>query len=105
MLGGGMLILSLVSPEQLERLPSLSLWHYLLGWSPTDGTLRALSAFFHGRLDQAWDYNVNIAATAPIIIGHFLFDLGALARSWLKKPCHGTLNRPIVASSPDRTRQ
>ena len=74
-LGGALLTLALVTPEQLEQLPSLCLWHHLFGLCPACGTLRALSALCHGDFSRALSYNINVVVTAPALAGLFTLDL------------------------------
>jgi hypothetical protein len=60
----------ILPPEALSRGPDLCLWRKLfhLAACPACGSLRALAAFFHGRLGDAWAYNRNVLVTAPVLI-------------------------------------
>ena len=57
-------------PEFLSRGPNLCLWRSLFHCAacPACGTLRALAAFFHGRVSEALAYNRNVLVTAPVLI-------------------------------------
>ena len=60
----------LLPPEALSRGPDLCLWRRLfhLAACPACGSVRALAAFFHGRLGEALAYNRNVLVTAPGLI-------------------------------------
>ena len=77
----------LLPPELLSRSPNLCLWRHLfhLAACPACGSTRALAAFFHGHLRQAFAYNRNVVVTAPGFLGLLLQDaLSALRRCWPK---------------------
>ena len=60
----------ILPPEALSWGPDLCLWRNLfhLAACPACGSLRALVAFFHGRLGDALAYNRNVLVTAPLLI-------------------------------------
>ena len=60
----------ILPPEVLSRGPDLCLWRELLHVStcPACGSMRALTAFFHGRLGDALAYNRNVLVTAPLLL-------------------------------------
>jgi hypothetical protein len=65
-----------IPPEVLARGPDICLWRHLfhLAACPACGSTRALSAFFHGHLSQALDYNRNVMVTGPLLVGLLLQD-------------------------------
>lgn len=79
---GALAGLCLVPPELLARGPDLCLWRHLfhIAVCPACGSTRALAAFFHGHLRQAFAYNRNIVVTAPALIALIVHDLAAMAR-------------------------
>ena len=66
-----------VSSEALSQGPDLCLWRNLLDISscPACGSTRALAAFFHGRLAEAWAFNPNVAVTAPGLLVMLAYDI------------------------------
>ena len=76
---------SLIAPETLARGPSLCLWRHLFYPSacPACGTLRALTAFFHGSLGEALAFNRNVLITAPTLVGLVAVDTLHLLRKYL----------------------
>ena len=63
-------VFCLVSPATLGEGPDLCVWRNLLDIPacPACGSTRALAAFFHGRLTEAWTFNPNVAITAPSLL-------------------------------------
>jgi len=51
--------------------------NFLTGFAicPAHGTIRALNAFFKGRLLESIGYNMNVLVTAPLILFIFIKDL------------------------------
>ena len=77
----GLAVLSLTSPGQLDRMPRLCLWSYLLGGPcPACGTLHALCALVHGDLSGALSFNHNVVVLAPLLVWIWFRQLGVL---WL----------------------
>ncbi len=65
----GMLVLSLMPPEQLDQLPGLCLWKRLSGHPcPACGTTHALCSVAHGDWSQAGGYNRNVYVLVPALI-------------------------------------
>lgn len=77
----------LIPPELLARAPDLCLWRRLLHAAacPSCGSTRALAAFFHGRLRQAYAYNRNVVVTAPTLLLLSALDCLELARELLRQ--------------------
>lgn len=77
----------LISPDRLARGPDLCVWRRLLNVAacPACGSTRALAAFFHGRLQQAYEYNRNVVVTAPALLLLSVLDSVELARELLRR--------------------
>jgi len=77
---------SVTPPEFLARGPDVCIWRHLLHIQacPACGTTRALAAFFHGRLPQAFEYNRNVVLTAPGLLILIVLDCAKLARKLLR---------------------
>ena len=63
------------------RFPNFCIWERLLGYCPANGITRALSAFFHGKWEEAIRYNLNILVAVPIIIGILVMDILKLVKT------------------------
>ena len=80
-------VFCLLPPEELSRGPDLCLWRHLfhIAACPACGSLRALAAFFHGRLGDAINFNRNVLITGPALVVLAVKDLlravSTLARS------------------------
>jgi hypothetical protein len=87
-----------ISSETLTQGPDLCLWRNLLDLSfcPSCGSTRALAAFFHGRLAEAWAFNPNVAVTAPGLLAMLVLDIRQAVERFL------IAQRPILHSSSDR---
>lgn len=77
----GMGILAFVDIGSLG-LPHICFWRTLFGYCPADGTTRGLNAFFHGRIEEAVNYNLNILLLMPLIVGIFIKDILNLTKSF-----------------------
>jgi len=67
-----------VPPSLVERLPSVCLNRHIFGFCPACGSLRALVRLFHGDVAGAVRFNLNVIATAPLLV---LLLLGSLRRA------------------------
>jgi uncharacterized protein DUF2752 len=78
--------LRLVPLEFLARGPDLCVWRHLLHVAacPACGSTRALAAFFHGWLRQAFEYNRNVVLTGPGLLFLSVLDCAELARKLLR---------------------
>ena len=65
--------------------PDFCIWEKIFTICPAHGTLRALNAFFKGRLLESIGYNMNVLITAPLMLFIFIKDLVNLHRIYLKK--------------------
>jgi hypothetical protein len=76
-----------LSPEAVSRGPNLCLWRHLLHLAacPACGSVRALTAFFHGRLGDALAYNRNVLLTAPLLVMLAAKDVFSLLRKAARK--------------------
>src|ERR1017187_10941912 len=65
-----LVVFLVVPPEALGRGSGLCLWKHVLRVAacPACGSTRALAAFFHGHLVQAFGYNRNIVVTGPLLL-------------------------------------
>lgn len=78
--GIGLVVLSNLDLTK-TGLPPFCLWEWLIGYCPSDGTIRALNALLRGDLFLALEYNINVLFTAPIIVCILLKDLIEMFRS------------------------
>ena len=84
-LSAALVVFCLVSPATLGQGPDLCVWRNLLNIPacPACGSTRALAAFFHGRLAEAWAFNPNVAITAPCLLVMLAHDIRhAAGRAW-----------------------
>jgi hypothetical protein len=79
-------VLIAVPPSLIERLPSVCLNRHIFGFCPACGSLRALVHFFHGDVARAIRFNINVLATAPVLI---LLLLAGLRRAVPGSPVPG----------------
>lgn len=78
---GGLALLALTSPGNLDQLPRLCLWSHLFHQScPACGTLHALCALVHGNLADAVSFNRNVVILAPLLLWIWFRELGVLWR-------------------------
>jgi len=80
----GILFLSFVDLASFN-LPNICLWEKIFGYCPAKGTMRALSAFLHGRFYDAFSYNLNVIIIIPVIAGTIIKDLIKLIKKGLVK--------------------
>jgi hypothetical protein len=86
-LAGGLTLLRILSPQQLDQLPRTCLWSWLLGRPcPGCGTLHALCALLHGDLSQAWRYNPNFVLVVPLLVIVAIAQAQFLWRSFRAPP-------------------
>ncbi len=80
-LAAALAFFALVPPEVLSHGPNVCLWRLLFRVSacPACGTLRAISAFFHGEFTDALRFNLNVVITAPLLLGLTAADFMRLA--------------------------
>src|SRR5262245_38882378 len=96
----GVVFLAAVSPGQLDQLPRTCLWTILAGRPcPGCGTLHALSALLHGDPLGAWDFNPNVAVTAPVIVWIAVLQVRLLVRRPLP-PAKAEPAEPPAPSAP-----
>jgi Protein of unknown function (DUF2752) len=96
----GIVFLAAVSPGQLDQLPRTCLWTILAGRPcPGCGTLHALSALLHGDPLGAWDFNPNVAVTAPVIVWIAVLQVRLLVRRPLP-PAKAEPAEPPAPSAP-----
>ncbi len=71
-----------VPPERFAQGPDLCLWRHFfhLAACPACGSIRALAAFFHGRLTAALAFNRNAVVTAPVLLALLAEDVVHLLR-------------------------
>jgi hypothetical protein len=75
-LPAGLLVLSQVSPDDLDGWPKLCLWARLLGRPcPGCGTTHALCSLMHGELQQALHFNRNVVVVAPLFAWLWLSEV------------------------------
>jgi hypothetical protein len=81
----------ILPPEALSRGPDLCLWRNLfhLAACPACGSMRALAAFFHGRLGEALAYNLNVLVTAPVLIALAAKDVFRVIRKMVGRNGEG----------------
>ncbi|MDP2923365.1 MAG: DUF2752 domain-containing protein [Candidatus Omnitrophota bacterium] len=84
-LGIGLFILCFVDIAKIG-LPDFCLWEKIFGFCPAHGSLRALNAFFRGRVQESIGYNINILITAPLILFIFIKDLFYMLRLKIENP-------------------
>ena len=95
-IAGGLTVLRLLSPQQLDQLPRLCLWARLLGRPcPGCGTLHALCALLHGNFSQAWSYNPNVVLVVPLLAVVAMAQVRFLWRRWRRPPVSSS--EPIVS--------
>jgi hypothetical protein len=83
----GIIVLTFLDVSSLG-FHNLCIWERLFGYCPANGTTRALSALFHGKLEEAIRYNLNILIVIPVITGILVADILRLIKTWilLRKP-------------------
>lgn len=89
LLSAAVLVLVIVPPSFIERLPSVCLHHrlaQLVGLTgaaqcPGCGSVRALSHLLHGDPARAVRFNPNCLLTAPLIIGLIVLNFYRFARA------------------------
>lgn len=98
----GLLVLSFVTPEQLDDWPGLCLWKRLTGHPcPGCGTTHAVSALMHGDLPAAARYNRIIYVLVPVTLWLWIAQLRVLwKRSTVLPPSGG---EPGTAGSASAT--
>jgi Protein of unknown function (DUF2752) len=78
-------VAALVPTQLLARGPDLCVWRHLfhIAACPSCGSTRAVSAFFHGHLRQALEFNRNVVVTGPALLLLLIHDAVIFARSRL----------------------
>ncbi len=80
-LGGGSLLLALISYGTLVSIPTISLYDRLGIPAPSIGLTRAYSQLLHGNLQAAWQTNPLVVAAAAAIAGIMITDIRQFWRS------------------------
>lgn len=102
-LSAAVVLLMVIPPSFLERLPSVCLNRQLLrlvglrgaAYCMGCGSVRALSHLFHGHIAQAVRFNVNCLVIAPLVVGLIVGNFGR----WLRGRI--TIQNRLAASRPD----
>lgn len=96
--GIGISVLTFIDVSSL-RFPNFCIWEMLFGYCPANGTTRALSAFLHGRWEEAMRYNLNVLAVLPIITSILIMDILKLIKT------RKILGMPTTAANTAQTQR